>query len=397
MTATSDRIVFTPGDELFARVLRQRVDDYFDETTRSRLGGWRMIAKTLLILGAFAVTYALLLSSRFDRGAFVLIVVMHFLMFQMTIGIAHDATHRAYARRASVNERITYLFDLLGIDSQYWIQTHVHAHHSAPNVPEHDSAIASFALARLNPRARHSWVHRYQHLYMFGIYSLITVFQVFFLELVAFRANAYDFRRGGASATRLARICLSKAFVLTYSVLVPVFVLPAPAWQTLLACLVGHMVCGLAIGVIFQTTHLAIDTEFPEPDALGRLPHSYVRHVLLTTADVAPRNRVFTFIAGGLNIHVAHHLFPRISQMHLPAVARIVKQTALEHGMPYRELGIVEAISSHVAALKRLGRMPELTQDRRHPQGQPFGYTRAHSGRVPGKLQVEQRLLKGAS
>jgi linoleoyl-CoA desaturase len=337
--------------------LRRRVRSDLAQAGVSRFGGPRLWLKSALIGTAFAGSYAALLAnvSRAWPVQLALVVVMHFAMFQTTIGIAHDAIHGAYARSRRVNAALGRLFDLVGIDSRYWVRTHVHAHHAVPNVPLEDSAIESFTLLRLHPKTRRLPIHAFQHVYVFAIYALVTVFQVYLLEPVALARNLFRFRDRETSLGRLAGMAGTKLLVLGYSFVIPVLVVDAPAWRTALACLAGHMVCGLALGVIFQTTHLARDTEFPEADA-----HSYVRHVLLTTAEVAPDSALFTFIAGGLNLHVAHHLFPEISQVHLPRIARIVKTTAAEYGMPYREYRLGEAIASHVALMKRLGGLPSF-------------------------------------
>jgi linoleoyl-CoA desaturase len=66
---------------------------------------------------------------------------------------------------------------------------------------------------------------------------------------------------------------------------------------------------------------------------------------------------------GGLNFQVEHHLFPRISHVHYPAIAPIVKETAEEFGVPYQcnpTLG--GAILSHVRLLKELGYTPDLNE-----------------------------------
>ena len=47
----------------------------------------------------------------------------------------------------------------------------------------------------------------------------------------------------------------------------------------------------------------------------------------------------------------------------LPKIAPIVKQTAEEFGVPYLENQTFgEAFRSHVSALKRFGRMPDLVE-----------------------------------
>jgi linoleoyl-CoA desaturase len=75
-----------------------------------------------------------------------------------------------------------------------------------------------------------------------------------------------------------------------------------------------------------------------------------------TTADFAPENELLTFFVGGLNFQIEHHLFQRICHIHYPAIAPIVRQTALEFGIPYLcNTTFSSAFASHVALLQTLG------------------------------------------
>ena len=58
-----------------------------------------------------------------------------------------------------------------------------------------------------------------------------------------------------------------------------------------------------------------------------------------------------------------HHLFPKISHVHYPEIAHIVKETAEEFDVPYLEnKTLMDALRSHVATLERFGRIPSLNE-----------------------------------
>jgi linoleoyl-CoA desaturase len=44
---------------------------------------------------------------------------------------------------------------------------------------------------------------------------------------------------------------------------------------------------------------------------------------------------IFTRFMGGINYQIEHHLFPSLSNEHLPRISPIVKQTCFEFGLPY--------------------------------------------------------------
>lgn len=347
-------------DSAFYAALRQRVAGYMQERGLSRHAGPRMFLKTAVIFGAFSTSYALIVTNHFRGvGLFFALVFMHFSLFSTTIGVAHDATHYCYFKSRRANEALWLIFDLLGVNSHFWVKNHVHSHHHAPNVALFDSAIDSLSVVRFHPKTKYHPIARYQHLYMFAIYGMATLFQCYVLELVSLKKNLIGFRDGDRhSRLRMAKLYFFKLFMAGYSFVVPLVLVNAPWWQIVLGCLAGHFVCGTTIGVVFMTTHLAQDTVFPEADADHVLPQAHAEHILATTADFSTTNPVVTWLAGGLNLHVAHHLFPSISQVHLPALTKIVKEVAREHGLVYREYTLFGALRSHLRLLKHLGSLP---------------------------------------
>jgi linoleoyl-CoA desaturase len=351
---------YRTGDSAFYADLRHRVAKHMQEQGLSRHAGVRMFGKTVAIFGAFFGSYYLIVTNHFTGVAlFFALVFMHFSLFLTTIGVAHDATHYSYFKSRRANETMWIIFDLLGVNSHFWVKTHVHSHHHAPNVALFDSAIDSFSIVRLHPKTKYHPIARYQHLYMFAIYGLATLYQCYVLELVSIKKNFIGFRDGNRrSRVNIAKMYFFKLFMAAYSFILPLAVVNAPWWQITLGCLVGHFVCGTTIGIVFMTTHLAEDSIFPEADADNLLPRPHAEHILATTADFSVANPLVTWIAGGLNLHVAHHLFPSISQVHLPQITRIVREVALEYGLAYREYSLFGALRSHLRLLKRLGSLP---------------------------------------
>jgi linoleoyl-CoA desaturase len=347
-------------DSPFYAELRHRVDLYMKEHGLRRHAGAKMVAKTVAIFGFFFASYLLILTNHFaGMSLFVALVLMHLSLFLTTIGVAHDATHYCYFKSRRANEIMWLIFDLLGVNSTFWVNTHVHSHHHAPNVALYDSAIESFALVRFHPKTRYHPLARYQHLYMFVVYGFATLFQCYLLEFVSITKNFIGFRDGDRkSRLNITRVYLFKVLMMGYSFVLPLVLVKAPAWQIVLGCLAGHFACGIMIGVVFMTTHLAQDTTFPEADANGLLADPHAEHILATTADFSVGNPVVTWLAGGLNLHVAHHLFPSISQVHLPQITKIVAELARRYGLRYRSYTLLEALLNHLRLLKRLGSLP---------------------------------------
>jgi linoleoyl-CoA desaturase len=67
---------------------------------------------------------------------------------------------------------------------------------------------------------------------------------------------------------------------------------------------------------------------------------------------------VLSWLLGGLNVHIEHHLFPRVPHTHYPRIAEIVSRKAAEHGVRYTaQPSLRVAIRSHQRHLRALGRV----------------------------------------
>ncbi|MEP6746253.1 MAG: fatty acid desaturase, partial [Bacteroidota bacterium] len=107
-----------------------------------------------------------------------------------------------------------------------------------------------------------------------------------------------------------------------------------------------------------QLAHTVEHTAFPMPDVeSGRLDDEWAVHQIKTTANFATRNKLVSWLVGGLNFQIEHHLFPKISHIHYPQISKIIKQACQEFGVEYIEYPKVRyAIASHVSFLRDMGR-----------------------------------------
>ena len=68
---------------------------------------------------------------------------------------------------------------------------------------------------------------------------------------------------------------------------------------------------GVALTVVFQLAHTVEGPEFPLPAMPeNMLPEEFAMHQIATTANFATSNRLVTWLVGGLNFQIEHHLFP---------------------------------------------------------------------------------------
>ena len=138
-------------------------------------------------------------------------------------------------------------------------------------------------------------------------------------------------------------------------IILPIMMVGVMPW--LIGFLVTTVVTGLLISIVFQLAHTVEHVSFPVANAdTNKIENEWAIHQVNTTANFATHNKLVSWFVGGLNFQIEHHLFPKISHVHYPAVSKIVRQTCADHGIKYIEFARVhKAIISHVTYLKHLG------------------------------------------
>ncbi|MFB6351421.1 MAG: fatty acid desaturase [Bradymonadaceae bacterium] len=356
-------VSYADDDSGFHRELHRRVDAYFEENDLTRKATWPFILNAVFVLAVMFGSYGMIVSGQFGGWTlFGLQLLNGLFMFIGTLTIAHDATHNAFSEKEWVNKALSYVFDLCGINSYIWDFNHMRSHHAGPNVPEYDAAIDCFGVFRLHPKGEWNPIQRYQHWYILLIYGVSTLFKWFYLDyytLTRKQVGGVEIEDHDPKETVI--LFASKAFLYLYAIVIPLMVVPVPWYQYMAGFLAYHFMGGMIIAFVFQVTHLSERTEFIEPDEDGQLPDSFAVHTFKVTADYSTDSPLARWIGGGLNMHVAHHLFPDICQVHLPDITDICRETAEEYGVPYKAYpSALSAFGSHLRLLKKLGEQEEF-------------------------------------
>ena len=133
-------------------------------------------------------------------------------------------------------------------------------------------------------------------------------------------------------------------------------ILGNPIWVVLVGFLLMQGIAGLYLTVVFQLAHVVEGPEHHDAVEEPVLPTDWAVHQMRTTANFATHNKFITWMVGGLNHQIEHHLFPNISHIHYHKISNIVKATAREFNIPYHEFKrVTSAIASHAKVLKMLG------------------------------------------
>jgi linoleoyl-CoA desaturase len=149
----------------------------------------------------------------------------------------------------------------------------------------------------------------------------------------------------------------TKLFHAAIYILVPILTVGWLPW--LIGFLVMGLFAGFILSIVFQLAHTVESAGFPQviDRETNMLPNEFAIHQLQTTANFATNNKLISFLVGGLNFQIEHHLFPKISHIHYPAISKIVKATCEEYQLQYIEYPtMTKAIGAHVRYLKSMGK-----------------------------------------
>lgn len=350
-----NRITFGAGDR-FHSLLRERVHDYFERTGQERRDSASMAFKSVVILGWFAMTYWLLVFQVSNSwGAVALSVSLGLAMAAIGFNIQHDGGHGAYSRHRWINRAAAMTLDLQGASSLIWSHKHNGLHHTFTNIPGHDDDINLGLIGRLSPHQPHRWWHRWQHLYLWALYGMLPIKWQFFDDF----ADLASRNRGGRSLPALRRddwfvFLFGKLTFFSLAFLLPLQFHP---FGVVFGCyLVTTMVHGIVISVVFQLAHCVEEVEFAGIDPNSQTMGPWANHQLATTVDFSRSNPLLSWLLGGLNFQVEHHLFPRICHVHYPQLSVIIEQTCRDCGVPFRShRSFLAGIASHYRWLRRMG------------------------------------------
>ncbi len=348
----------------FHKELRELVNEYFKTAQLPRTAPARVWLKNVLMLLLYFAPYVLAVSL-FPENPF-LYILMYALMGVGLVGIgmniAHEANHGSISRFRSVNHLAGGVLYLLGIDQRIWKLEHNVEHHTFTNIHGYDSDIAVPSLLRLSPHQKRMKVHRFQHLYAWLLYGLITFRWATFGDFMRYVKNYRrgKFREDGAMWIGILKLIGWKLAYHAYIWVLPTMLFGVSWGVAIGAFLFLHLVSGMLLGTITQMGHIMPETQFHVPNDDNQVESQWAVHQMETTCNFGTRTGFLRLVTGGLNYQVEHHLFPNISSYHFPAISKIVEKVARKHGVPYYDYkSFFSAILAHARYLRWVGTRAE--------------------------------------
>ena len=166
------------NEELY-KVLKQRVNEYFKTTGKTRHGNFGMVVKTIFMISLYLVPFISLLTVDFVKDSTLLTVAMWAIMGMGMAGIGlsimHDANHSAYSKHQFVNNAMGHIITIIGGINVNWKIQHNILHHTYTNVTGMDEDIDPGVIMRFSPHEKRYTAHKFQHIYAWFFYGLMTL------------------------------------------------------------------------------------------------------------------------------------------------------------------------------------------------------------------------------
>lgn len=351
------KVTFNNKTSPFFDALRKKIDAYFKEQEIKPTGNFKLYLKTIILVSAAILVYSLLVFVHLPVWASIGGCALMGLTFaSIGFNVMHDGAHGSYSNNKTINNLMSYSLNLMGGSSFMWKVKHNHVHHTFTNVEGIDDDIDIKPWMRVNEQQKRYWFHRFQHVYWVLLYGATYFMWIWWMDF-----QKYFTHRIGPTPIRKMKFSEHIGFWVTKISYLALFIgLPIYSKgvaDTLIGYSVILFVTGLTIAVVFQLAHVVEDTAFPAPDtATNKIEQEWALHQINTTANFATKSKVVSWFMGGLNFQVEHHLFPKISHIHYPAISKLVRETCREFNVKYIEYPtVMDAIVAHIRHLRNLG------------------------------------------
>jgi fatty acid desaturase len=266
------------------------------------------------------------------------------ILFTQAAFLAHEAAHRQILTSGPANDRLARFTagGVVGMSYSWWHAKHSR-HHANPNRVGKDPDIEVDTISFLEADAgeargfrrlltkRQGWLFfplltlEGLNLHVLGIRHLLTT------------------KEGGHGRW----IELSLIVVRLAALIVPVFLL-LPLGMAFAFLGVQLAVFGVYMGAAFAPNHKGMPIIAPE----ARL--DFFSKQVRTSRNIRG-GWWATWLMGGLNYQVEHHLFPSMARPHLAKTREIVRDYCRTHDVPYTETSLIQSYAIVIDYLNRVG------------------------------------------
>jgi linoleoyl-CoA desaturase len=277
-------------------------------------------------------------------GNFVFGLLGGFLIISLGFNVMHDGSHYAISTDAWINDIFSKIWHYVAVfNHDLWFYHHVYHHHSFTNIPEEDPDVYNYRpiikkIADNNP----SFVSK-KYLPIVATLFIFLLPGMYLGQCLMYILSV--------SKSRLFRISIPKYtyYSSKYLWAISLLLLFIIFYQQKFLGLLGYIVSAnffYAINIIpdHDTFETHITNHYEGND--------WCKLQICNSGNFNTDNILWTYIFGGINYQIEHHLFPNMSHEHYPKIRRIVQQYCLDNHIPYQEQTVFTAYKSFLRMIQ---------------------------------------------
>ncbi len=304
-----------------------------------------------ITLSIYFAAYVVLLSDPEWTVRILMLLAIAFASVQAGY-IAHEVGHLSFSRNAALSRFLAHVFMTFvsGYGHSVYKEKH-NSHHAHINEDEKDPDVSGGGLFTFYKSAAESkrglarWFTAHQRILVWFLYGLI--------PFASKRDSVIRYIGGGRSTTKTGQVMLSLHFLLWFGL--PVLTLGLS--DALVNFLLSGWLMGPYLGCVILLNHIGT-RHLPANHGM-----SHFRRALMTTRNFEP-GFVSSYLSGGTNNHLEHHLFPTVPIYRLGQARLITRQFCDEHGFPYQETTWLAAQKHTLAHLGEMSRHARSVWDK---------------------------------
>lgn len=264
------------------------------------------------------------------------------ILFTQVAFLAHEAAHRQILGSGPANDRLARVLGaVVGMSYSWWDSKHSR-HHANPNRVGKDPDIEVDTISFLDEDAAQAR----------GLRRMITRKQgwLFFplLTLEGLNLHALGFRHLLSRQPVKGRWAELGMLAVRFTVVLTPIFLMLPLGKAVAFLGVMLAVFGVYMGASFAPNHKGMPVIAPD----ARL--DFFSKQVRTSRNIRG-GWWATWLMGGLNYQVEHHLFPSMSRLHLAKAREIVREYCRVNDIPYTETSLLRSYAIVIDYLNRVG------------------------------------------
>ncbi len=164
----------------FHQELKRRVNEYFIKSQKPATGNFGLYFKAVLFWACYIFLYVHVVF--FTPPAWIAIVecvLMGGLTAAIGFNVMHDGGHGSFSNSKFWNKIAAFSVNALGASAIMWNNKHNIIHHTYTNIDGVDDDIEIRPLLRMCETQKKYKIHRFQHIYVWFLYTLLLIIWVF--------------------------------------------------------------------------------------------------------------------------------------------------------------------------------------------------------------------------